>query len=167
MDICFRELKESNKSRFDSYSVRNRLLIISHITFRGCRVHISSDNISQNSCICKLNVSANSGPESKVAPVTYIPPELPSDINELFQDAPHSGLNFDKYDEIPVKVTGKEIPSAIDTFEQAGILEQCSSNIKKAKIHETHAYPEACDPHCAGWQRFDGLRSNRLRKNCK
>ncbi|XP_073227246.1 uncharacterized protein [Porites lutea] len=74
------------------------------------------------------------GPESKVAPVTYIPPELPSDINELFQDAPHSGLNFDKYDEIPVKVTGKEIPSAIDTFEQAGILEQCSSNIKKAKF---------------------------------
>ena len=134
MDICFRELKESNKSRFDSYSVRNRLLIISHITFRGCRVHISSDNLSQNSCICKLNVSANSGPESKVAPVTYIPPELPSDINELFQDAPHSGLNFDKYDEIPVKVTGKEIPSAIDTFEQAGILEQCSSNIKKAKF---------------------------------
>ena len=84
--------------------------------------------------ICKLNVSATSGPESKVAPVTYIPPELPSDINELFQDAPHSGLNFDKYDEIPVKVTGKEIPSAIDTFEQAGILEQCSANIKMAKF---------------------------------
>ncbi|KAM7432977.1 putative ATP-dependent RNA helicase ddx4 [Porites harrisoni] len=86
------------------------------------------------------------GPESKVAPVTYIPPELPSDINELFQDAPHSGLNFDKYDEIPVKVTGKEIPSAIDTFEQAGILEQCSSNIKKAKFMkptpiQKHAIP--------------------------
>jgi len=103
--------------------------------------------------ICKLNVSTNSGPESKVAPVTYIPPELPSDINELFQDAPHSGLNFDKYDEIPVKVTGKEIPSAIDTFEQAGIL-------------EPYAYSEVCDPHFTGRQRFDGLRSNRLRKNC-
>ena len=32
-------LKESGKSRFDSYSVRNSLLIISHITFRDCRVH--------------------------------------------------------------------------------------------------------------------------------
>ena len=30
--------KESNKSRFDSYSVRNSVLIISHITFRDCRV---------------------------------------------------------------------------------------------------------------------------------
>jgi len=40
MDICLRMLKESNKSRFDSYSVRNSVLIISHITFQDCRVHI-------------------------------------------------------------------------------------------------------------------------------
>ena len=33
-------LKKSNKSRFYSYSVRNSLLIISHITFRDCRPHI-------------------------------------------------------------------------------------------------------------------------------
>ena len=102
MDICLRVLRESNKSRFDSYSVRNSLsirrfwgkrgemeakkresssppsplphqksrlpyplrkawysgyvrnsvLIISHITFRDCRAHIFSDNLSRNSCIC-------------------------------------------------------------------------------------------------------------------
>ena len=40
IDICLRVLKESNKSRFDSYSVRNSELIVSHITFRDCRVHI-------------------------------------------------------------------------------------------------------------------------------
>ena len=40
MDVCLRVLKESNKSRFDSYSVRNSVLIISHIIFRDCRVHI-------------------------------------------------------------------------------------------------------------------------------
>ena len=40
MDICLRELKESNKSRFDSYSVGNSVLIISLITFRDCPVHI-------------------------------------------------------------------------------------------------------------------------------
>ena len=39
MDICLRVLKESNKSRFDSYSVRNSVLIMSHITYRDCRVH--------------------------------------------------------------------------------------------------------------------------------
>ena len=51
MDVCLRVLKESNKSRFDSYSVRNSVLIISHITFQDCRVHILSDNLSWNSRI--------------------------------------------------------------------------------------------------------------------
>ena len=51
VEICLRVLKESNKSRFDSYSVRNSVLIIPHITFRDCRVHMFSDNLSRNSCI--------------------------------------------------------------------------------------------------------------------
>ena len=38
MAVCLRVLKESNKSRFDSYSVRNGVLIIPYITFRDCRV---------------------------------------------------------------------------------------------------------------------------------
>ena len=40
MDICLRVLNESNKSSFDSCSLRNRVLIMSHITFRDYRVHI-------------------------------------------------------------------------------------------------------------------------------
>ena len=52
MDIkCLRMLKESNKSRFDSYSVRNSEWIASHITFRDCRVHNFSHNLSRNSFI--------------------------------------------------------------------------------------------------------------------
>ena len=55
MEICLRVLKESNKSRFDNYSVmiRNSVLMISHITLRDCRVNIFSDNLSRNSCIRK------------------------------------------------------------------------------------------------------------------
>ena len=51
MDICLPVLKESNKIRFDWNSVKNSVLNISHITFRDCRVHIFSDNLSRNSCI--------------------------------------------------------------------------------------------------------------------
>ena len=43
MDISLQVLKERNKSRFNSYSVRNSLLIVSHITLRDCRVHFFSD----------------------------------------------------------------------------------------------------------------------------
>ena len=51
MDTCLRVLKGSSKSRFDSYCVRNSVLIISHVTFRDCRVHIFLDNLSRNSCM--------------------------------------------------------------------------------------------------------------------
>ena len=51
MDIFLRVLKESNKPMFDSYIVRNGILIISHITFHDCHVHIFTDNLSQNSCM--------------------------------------------------------------------------------------------------------------------
>ena len=51
MDICLQVLKESSKSRFDCYSVRNSVSIIYHISFWDCRVHIFSDNLSRNSCI--------------------------------------------------------------------------------------------------------------------
>ena len=39
MDERLQVLTKSVKSRFDSYSVRNSVLIISHITFRDCHVH--------------------------------------------------------------------------------------------------------------------------------
>ena len=56
MDVCLRVLKESKIIKFDIYSVRNSVLIISHTTFRDCRVHICcprslTDNLSRNSCI--------------------------------------------------------------------------------------------------------------------
>ena len=51
MNVCLRMLKESNKSRFDSYSVRNSVLIISQNTFRDCSVHSFSDNLSRNNCM--------------------------------------------------------------------------------------------------------------------
>ena len=42
--LCFRVLKGSSKSRFNSHSVRNSVLI-SHINFRDCRMHFYSDKI--------------------------------------------------------------------------------------------------------------------------
>ena len=53
VDACLLVLKEGNKRSFDSYSFRNSVFIISHITFRDGRVHIFADNLSRNSCIQK------------------------------------------------------------------------------------------------------------------
>lgn len=55
--------------------------------------------------------------------VIYILLEFLSDINEFFQDVLYSGLNFDKYDDIFVKVIGKGFVLFILFFEEVGILE--------------------------------------------
>ena len=40
IDVCLLMLKGSNNGRFDSYRVKNSVLIISQITVRDCREHI-------------------------------------------------------------------------------------------------------------------------------
>ena len=40
IDVCLLMLKESTNGRFDSYRVKNSVLIISQITVRDCREHI-------------------------------------------------------------------------------------------------------------------------------
>ena len=50
-------LKESKKSRFDIDSAGKSVLIISHNTFRDCRVQIFSNNLSRKSCIWCFRVT--------------------------------------------------------------------------------------------------------------
>lgn len=108
------------------------LVFISTFCWRTFLYFIKKKIEFESKCFCFVLFCL--GAEKRVAPVTYIPPELPDNIDELFMDAPHSGLNFDKYDDIPVQVTGKDPVNPIKSFEEAGILEQCSANIKKAKF---------------------------------
>ena len=51
MKMCLLVLKEATKVGSTATVVRNSVSIISHITFRDCRVHIFSYNLSRNSCI--------------------------------------------------------------------------------------------------------------------
>ena len=57
MDVCLRVLKESIKSRIDTFGIRNSVLIISHITFRDCRWHFF-DKFSRNSCCVKAALAS-------------------------------------------------------------------------------------------------------------
>ena len=66
--------------------------------------------------------------------MTYIPAELPEDPDSLFENMVHSGINFERYDEIPVEVTGQNRPAPIQSFDQAGMFEQCAANIRRANF---------------------------------
>lgn len=61
----------------------------------------------------------------------YIPPEPTNDENELFYGIT-TGINFAKYDDIEVNVTGENCPRAITSFESAGLRPLVLENIQKS-----------------------------------
>ena len=63
----------------------------------------------------------------------YIPPPPPEEESEIFNDTCHQGINFEKYENIPVEVTGREPPARLNTFEEANLHQVCYNNIKRAK----------------------------------
>eukprot|EP00794_Sanderia_malayensis_P008071 gene8071-8935_t len=73
------------------------------------------------------------GGEERPAPVTYVPPEPSEEEKDVFRTIAQ-GINFDKYDEIPVEVTGHgQMPKPIKTFEDANIHELFLENVRRAK----------------------------------
>uniref|UniRef100_A0A8C5SM28 RNA helicase n=1 Tax=Laticauda laticaudata TaxID=8630 RepID=A0A8C5SM28_LATLA len=62
--------------------------------------------------------------------VTYVPPPPPDDENSIFAHY-QTGINFDKYDNILVEVSGLDPPPAILNFEEAGLCETLTKNIAR------------------------------------
>ncbi|KAJ8285241.1 hypothetical protein GJAV_G00024560 [Gymnothorax javanicus] len=63
--------------------------------------------------------------------VIYVPPPPPEEEASIFAHY-QSGINFDKYDEILVDVSGSNPPQAIVSFEEAGLCESLSRNVGRS-----------------------------------
>ncbi|XP_047996841.1 ATP-dependent RNA helicase vasa [Leguminivora glycinivorella] len=84
--------------------------------------------------------------EPKKPPVTYVPPEPTDNEDELFGSGISSGINFDNFDNIAVKVSGENPPRNIDSFETANFRKYVLDNIlksgyKKPTPIQKHAIP--------------------------
>ncbi|XP_077370579.1 putative ATP-dependent RNA helicase DDX4 isoform X2 [Festucalex cinctus] len=76
--------------------------------------------------------SETENPDGSVRPkVTYVPPALPEDEKSVFAHY-QQGINFDKYDEITVDVSGNNPPPAIMTFDEAALCESLRKNVSKS-----------------------------------
>ncbi|XP_032573275.1 ATP-dependent RNA helicase vasa isoform X4 [Drosophila sechellia] len=62
----------------------------------------------------------------------YIPPAPSNDETEIFSSGIASGINFSKYDNIPVKVTGNDVPPGIKNFTSADLRGIIVENVKKS-----------------------------------
>ncbi|CAI9586858.1 unnamed protein product, partial [Staurois parvus] len=70
-------------------------------------------------------------PSEQGPKVTYIPPPPPENEVDIFRHY-QSGINFDKYDDIVVEVSGNDVPPAILTFEEANLCDTLAKNVDKA-----------------------------------
>ena len=60
-----------------------------------------------------------------------MPPEL-DDEEALFKSGIHQGINFDKYDNIEVEVTGNNRTKAVGSFDDTGLLPTFLKNVRRA-----------------------------------
>ncbi|XP_074934490.1 putative ATP-dependent RNA helicase DDX4 [Phalacrocorax aristotelis] len=67
----------------------------------------------------------------KVPKVTYVPPPPPDDEQAIFAHY-QKGINFDKYDDSIVEVSGLNPPAPLLTFEDANLCHTLNMNIAKA-----------------------------------
>ncbi|XP_051498791.1 probable ATP-dependent RNA helicase DDX4 [Apus apus] len=63
--------------------------------------------------------------------VTYVPPPPPDDEQAIFAHY-QTGINFDKYDENVVQVSGLDPPAPLQDFETANLCQTLNVNIAKA-----------------------------------
>lgn len=62
----------------------------------------------------------------------YVPPDEPNDEHSLFGNDVSMGINFDKYDDIEVRVSGENAPPPIQSFDKSGLRSILLENIKKS-----------------------------------
>ena len=67
--------------------------------------------------ICII-VNSTSG---AVQAVTYIPPPPPETEKDIFEIGSNQGINFEKYQQIPVQLTGRDAPKPIKNFDEANL----------------------------------------------
>ncbi|KAM6892904.1 putative ATP-dependent RNA helicase DDX4 [Lycodopsis pacificus] len=63
--------------------------------------------------------------------VTYVPPTPTEDEDSIFAHY-EKGINFDKYDDILVEVSGTNAPQAVVTFDEAALCESLRKNVNKS-----------------------------------
>jgi len=85
--------------------------------------------LNQPEEIKKNNILSNGAPVRS----TYIPTEPDDNDESIYETGINSGINFEKFNEIEVKVSGQNIPENILKFEDC-IFKELLQNIKKCKF---------------------------------
>jgi len=91
-----------------------------------------SDNGDDNAA-AEIQIGSDAGGSEKAErePVTYVPEYDANEDDDIYKNTINRGIDFDKYFNVPIKVTGKSAPAPINTFEDASLHPKILENIKK------------------------------------
>lgn len=92
-----------------------------------------------------MNNARGTGPDGEKRTELYIPREEDPE-DELFGHGVSSGINFSKYEHIPVSVSGDDVVDKVNNFEEANLRPLLMSNLKKSSYSQPtpvqkHALP--------------------------
>ena len=91
---------------------------------------------------------------------TFAPKER--EVEDLWGSQTKSGINFSKYDSIPVKTLGEIKPSSITNFQTSGLATVLLENVRRVE----YSVPTPVQKHGdASWERSDGKRPDRQWKD--
>ncbi|XP_071952611.1 ATP-dependent RNA helicase DDX4-like isoform X2 [Antedon mediterranea] len=77
----------------------------------------------------------SAGGDDKPAAQTYVPPAPPEEEQAIFETM-QKGINFDKYDDIPVEKSGNDKISCCHSFDECTLNETVRENVRKAKYEK-------------------------------
>ncbi|XP_065834089.1 probable ATP-dependent RNA helicase DDX4 [Oscarella lobularis] len=80
---------------------------------------------------CPNNNESTIAPDGSTRPPIYVPPAPSEEESDIFQTIAR-GINFEKYDKIPVEATGSNVPRHVNSFADAQLNEAVMLNVTKA-----------------------------------
>lgn len=90
--------------------------------------------------------SSEAASDKKTNIPQYIPPQLSQNEDEIFGQEIGTGVNFDKYSDIPINVTGSNVAKPLSTFKDCELWPRLMQNIVKCNYSkltpiQQHAIP--------------------------
>ncbi|KAM7286590.1 ATP-dependent RNA helicase vasa isoform X2 [Ixodes scapularis] len=81
---------------------------------------------------CTNEAVPRMGPDGKPMEAPYVPPSMPTDESSIFEGI-STGINFDKYDSIPVEVSDPKFQVPFTSFEEMGLCDLLLRNLRRAQ----------------------------------
>ncbi|KAG0432041.1 hypothetical protein HPB47_021230, partial [Ixodes persulcatus] len=114
---------------------------------------------------CTNEAVPRMGPDGKPMEAPYVPPSMPTDEGSIFEGI-STGINFDKYDSIPVEVSDPKFQVPFTSFEEMGLCDLLLRNLRRAQYTKPTPVQNRTRRRAAGAGKLNATRVVSLTQRC-